>query len=60
MSESQNLCGHEGCQCTVSGGEQYCSEYCREATATERAETPFCECGHAACANNPAGGSQAG
>ncbi|MGN2244989.1 hypothetical protein ACFWZU_15950 [Frateuria sp. GZRR33] len=56
MSENETRCGHAACDCTVRSGEQYCSDFCREAASTDRAEGPFCECGHAACADNPAGG----
>jgi len=60
MPDNETRCGHAACQCTVSSGEQYCSDFCREAAGTDRVEGPFCECGHAACASNRAGGEGGG
>jgi hypothetical protein len=41
-------CGHEGCKCQVSGGEQYCSDHCREHGPGPGTGQP-CGCGHPLC-----------
>ena len=41
-----NKCEHESCNCRVTGDDDYCSEYCRDAgDITEIA----CVCEHAGC-----------
>lgn len=41
-------CQHQGCTCQVSGGEQFCSDHCRE--HAEHGDTDHsCECGHPGC-----------
>ena len=58
-------CAHEGCACTVSSGEEFCSDYCaaqagsdeadHEADALRVAGGPGgCGCGHPEC--TPAAG----
>src|SRR5947209_4869025 len=45
-----NKCAHPGCSCTVSEGEQYCSDYCVESARADSAkDIEGCECGHAEC-----------
>jgi hypothetical protein len=39
-------CAMDGCLCTVSDGQKYCSAYCE---AAEGLTTLVCECGHPAC-----------
>ncbi len=44
--QDDNKCEHESCNCRVSGDDDYCSEYCRDAgDITEIA----CGCEHAGC-----------
>ena len=53
-------CAHEGCSCTVSSGEEFCSDYCaaqagsnesdHEADALRVAGSGGCGCGHPECA----------
>ncbi len=43
-------CEHEGCICTVSTGERFCSDYCAEQASAAAASTDDdCNCGHAEC-----------
>ena len=42
-------CAHGGCACTVTAGEQWCSEHCRTAAGGAHAGSG-CGCGHANCA----------
>jgi len=54
IDHPQGKCQHEGCGCEVEAGNQYCSEFCRQA-----AEQPDvdelevhggnCGCGHPEC-----------
>jgi hypothetical protein len=39
-------CAHPACQCTVSGGDDYCSQYCKDAKGTLELS---CNCGHPGC-----------
>ncbi|MBP1475260.1 hypothetical protein J7I44_13180 [Frateuria sp. MAH-13] len=56
MSDDGYRCGHAPCQCTTKpGGDQYCSDHCREAATSGRAEAGPCDCGHAVCQSNPEG-----
>jgi hypothetical protein len=57
MSGEWVRCSHEKCECMVEAtiepeigdpSEAYCSDYCREAYATEE-EMETCACGHPAC-----------
>lgn len=43
----QNTCAHIPCTCLVASGEEYCSDFCRDA-GSEEVEIA-CECGHASC-----------
>jgi hypothetical protein len=52
MRESALECGHDVCNCSVSGpvegGDVYCSDYCRN--AEERGlESETCACAHPEC-----------
>lgn len=51
--QRRRTCGHTNCECEVSPGQKYCSDYCRR-----MAEQPMamaddvdgeCGCGHPAC-----------
>jgi len=56
MSDNGYRCGHAPCQCTtVPGGDQYCSDHCREAAASGPVEAGPCGCGHEVCRSNPEG-----
>jgi hypothetical protein len=49
MGETESRqCAHEPCQCMVSAGEKYCSDFCENA-GSEEVEIA-CECGHEPCA----------
>lgn len=37
-------CRHEVCVCEVSGGDEYCSDHCRNSGSADA-----CDCGHADC-----------
>ena len=43
----QTTCAHIPCTCVVDPGEEYCSDFCRDA-GSEEVEIA-CECGHATC-----------
>jgi hypothetical protein len=42
-------CAHAGCICTVSSGEQFCSDYCASQAGEHAAGEGDCGCGHAEC-----------
>lgn len=42
-------CRHEACVCTVSGGDEFCSDHCRNHSG-HGGDT--CECGHRDCELN--------
>ena len=43
-------CAHDECTCTVTSGEQFCSDYCAEQASAAKASTDDdCNCGHAEC-----------
>ena len=43
-------CAHPDCDCTVSSGQRYCSDYCAEqANARAAAADDLCNCGHPEC-----------
>jgi hypothetical protein len=45
-------CAHDGCICTVSSGERFCSDYCAEQVNGAKAATDDeCNCGHPECAH---------
>ena len=46
-NEEEQICAHDPCACTVSEGEKYCSDYCRNA-GSEEVEIA-CECDHEGC-----------
>ena len=47
MDEQDRKCAHEPCQCTVAAHEKYCSDFCRDAGASETEIA--CDCHHEAC-----------
>lgn len=47
MPDKQKKCAHPACACTVGSGQQYCSQYCKDAGSTMEIS---CNCGHAGCA----------
>ncbi len=57
----QAKCAHEGCSCTVSSDEEFCSDYCsaqagsdesdHDAEALRAAGSGGCGCGHRECAS---------
>jgi hypothetical protein len=40
---------HAACTCQVMGGEEYCSEHCREHGQMPGGIGARCECGHPEC-----------
>jgi hypothetical protein len=48
-AQGQQKCGYSACQCTVTGGQRYCSDYCSEANDVQETEIQ-CDCKHAPCA----------
>lgn len=54
-------CAHEGCACTVSSGEQFCSDYCAAQAGSDETDheeadalrvaggSSGCGCGHPEC-----------
>lgn len=40
------FCLHEGCNCVVEEGNQYCSDFCREHAGPPMEK---CDCGHPGC-----------
>jgi len=46
--DDDNRCGHDGCSCSVSGDQEYCSDHCRNADDQDITEIS-CDCGHSGC-----------
>lgn len=46
-ADKAQKCAHPPCLCIPTGGEKYCSEYCKEAGSGE--VEIACDCGHPAC-----------
>ena len=46
MANESKKCKHPSCDCTVSGDDDYCSEYCRDARDTMEIG---CGCEHPPC-----------
>lgn len=44
----EGKCGHELCNCVVSGDTEYCSDHCSEAAEQDIVEIS-CDCGHPGC-----------
>jgi hypothetical protein len=44
--EQSRKCAHPSCDCTVSGNDKFCSEYCRDAKGITEIG---CGCEHTAC-----------
>lgn len=44
----ENKCGHDMCDCRVSGDMEYCSDHCKDAVDQDIVEI-HCDCGHPAC-----------
>jgi len=51
-------CAHGGCVCTVSSGEQFCSDYCAAQAGEDQAASGHgdCGCGHPECTGASAQG----
>lgn len=50
MNTQTTHCAHEACNCEIEApmsGEDFCSDYCRDAALTEDQDT--CGCGHPPC-----------
>ena len=43
-----NRCGNDGCECSISGDQVYCSDHCRNAADQDITEIS-CDCGHPGC-----------
>lgn len=50
MASAYQYCNLSGCDCKTKNGEEYCSEYCKQA-ARHAPERDYCQCGHAGCAS---------
>jgi len=48
LQEGSDKCMNEPCHCTVSPGQQYCSQYCEAEAATGKSARA-CNCGHNWC-----------
>jgi hypothetical protein len=48
-AKSKRKCAYEQCNCEVSFGQEYCSDYCSDADEVHEVELQ-CDCKHAACA----------
>lgn len=48
MADENSRCGHEGCNCMVSGDEEFCSPHCEDADDQDITEIA-CDCGHPGC-----------
>ena len=48
MAMAQDGCGHEGCGCADTSVEGFCSEHCRDHSASGPTGEP-CGCGHPEC-----------
>jgi hypothetical protein len=44
----ENECGHDGCGCSISGDQKYCSDHCENADDQDIIEIS-CDCGHPGC-----------
>ncbi|HQZ97083.1 MAG TPA: hypothetical protein PLP21_12250 [Pyrinomonadaceae bacterium] len=45
---TDHKCNHDICTCIVSGGNEYCSDHCREAVTQDITEIK-CDCGCLNC-----------
>src|SRR4051812_45145692 len=50
MASFNQYCSLSGCDCKTEHGEEYCSDYCKQA-ARHAPERDYCQCGHASCAS---------
>jgi hypothetical protein len=50
MASANLYCSLSGCDCKTQNGQEYCSEYCKQA-ARHAPERDYCQCGHAGCAS---------
>ena len=48
MASAYQYCTLSGCDCKTENGQEYCSEYCKQA-ARHAPERDYCQCGHAGC-----------
>lgn len=57
MASANLYCSLSGCDCKTQNGQEYCSEYCKQA-ARHAPERDYCQCGHTGCASQiPLGGT---
>jgi len=49
-------CAHESCTCTVSSGEQFCSDHCASMAGEDQSGGDGCGCGHPECTGAAAEG----
>jgi hypothetical protein len=50
MASVYQYCNLSGCDCKTENGDEYCSDYCRQA-ARHAPERDYCQCGHGSCAS---------
>ncbi len=46
---ADNTCAMEGCNCAVTEGETYCSDFCRDHEDQPTTTGEGCGCGHPGC-----------
>jgi hypothetical protein len=44
-----NKCAHSACNCGVTPGKRFCSDYCEKQSRTGSAAHTDCDCGHPPC-----------
>ena len=44
-----NKCSHSACNCGVTPGKRFCSDYCEKQGRTGSAAHTDCDCGHPPC-----------
>ncbi len=49
MTDDNNKCAHDICQCAKAEGSDYCGEHCEDAKHQDIIEIS-CDCGHSGCA----------
>ena len=47
MGKTQSKCTHLPCVCVLSAGEEYCTQFCKDAGSKETEIA--CDCHHPAC-----------
>jgi hypothetical protein len=48
---ADDTCPHEGCNCKLEEGKQYCSDYCEKHATHEGHVAHDCGCGHPGCSH---------